>query len=299
MMMDLDTATFRRAEVLDFVALFEEWIRGQTACSRLSYKYRMNALQKKGFVELRNFGSVNLNEVIDNIFASDLKLDYRQALISLVISFSKFLSRRTRGAFPVAMADPNVFKGKRDKVACNALDEMELRALLCELRNLSDRAFLIGALGLFGAKRVNEILSLKVEDISFETCEATFTQSKSRTAGKRITVTLPREVVAKLREFVGERTGLVFITKKGTATSRGQVQNDFHKASARAGLTKKVTSHCMRASAITLWSRGYRPDQIMRVSGHETIKQVLAYDKTSQADNLTRYDQTLSRVLGV
>ena len=284
---------------IDISRLFEEWLKGLVPNTARIYKYRLSKLTKINAVSIETFAHVNLNEVIDKLcIREDLSLDNKKALSSFIVSFSRVINRRTQGQFRIASMDGSVFKRRKSKVKCNALGEEQLERLLKALSGLGDRAFLIRALCLFGAKRINEVLGLTCDRINWVSNEVSFVQSKTKKIGEIITATFPEVLMQRLRKYVGDRTGLVFVTRTNTPVSVGQVCNDFHKAAGLAEIHKKVTSHSMRTSAITHWIKNHSPHQVMKITGHQTVEQVLEYDKSSQADNLTRYDRTLDKLLG-
>jgi integrase len=90
-----------------------------------------------------------------------------------------------------------------------------------------------------------------------------------------------------LKAYIGDRTGLVFVTRNGKKISVDQLENTFSKAGYAAKLPfSKVHPHMLRASAITyLKQLGYSDSEIMKMSGHASAEMVHAYDKSDKADN--------------
>jgi integrase/recombinase XerD len=93
----------------------------------------------------------------------------------------------------------------------------------------------------------------------------------------------------RLREYIGERTGSVFVTRSGKPVMINQLATTFAKAGKAAGIPFKVSPHVLRASAVTyLKQQGFQDSDIMRVTGHSTSEMVFAYDKSSRADNASK-----------
>ncbi len=93
----------------------------------------------------------------------------------------------------------------------------------------------------------------------------------------------------RLREYIGERTGHVFIKRSGKPVMINQLASTFAKAGKAAGINFKVSPHVLRASAVTyLKQQGFGDSDIMRVTGHSTAEMVYAYDKSSRADNASK-----------
>jgi len=153
---------------------------------------------------------------------------------------------------------------------------------------MNPRDALVAKLTLQGGKRIGEVLSLRTNQIDFERAEITFKQSKSRT--ERVTViSYPPSVMAQLREYIGNRSGLVFVTSGGKAVGRPQVAYTFARSGERASIGFRVRPHVLRASAITyLRSQGYSDGDIARITGHASTDQVAAYDRRSKADNISK-----------
>jgi len=138
-------------------------------------------------------------------------------------------------------------------------------------------------------KRVNEVLSLQTNQIDWERCEITFVQSKMRRLQKETVITYSESIMKRLKDYIGERTGQVFITRSGKSVLINQVAITFAKAGKIAGIPFKVSPHVLRASAVTyLKQQGFQDSDIMRVTGHSTAEMVYAYDKSSRADNASK-----------
>ena len=90
----------------------------------------------------------------------------------------------------------------------------------------------------------------------------------------------------QLKESIGCREGLVFVTRSGKPVLITQIAITFAKAGEKAGIDFKVSPHTLRASAVTyLKQQGFRDTDIMKITGHASSEMVYAYDKSERADN--------------
>ena len=93
----------------------------------------------------------------------------------------------------------------------------------------------------------------------------------------------------ELKEYIGDRQGLVFITRTGKGIPLCQLSKTFDKAGNKAHIPFKVTPHVLRASAVTyLKQQGFSDSDIQKVTGHASSEMVNAYDKSSRADNASK-----------
>ena len=99
----------------------------------------------------------------------------------------------------------------------------------------------------------------------------------------------------KLREYIGLRSGFVFITRFGKPVKLNRLRETFAKAGLLAGIPFKITPHVLRVSTVTyLKQQGFPDSDIMKVTGHANSGMVHAYDKSSRGDNASRRVQLVS-----
>jgi len=99
-------------------------------------------------------------------------------------------------------------------------------------------------------------------------------------------ITYPVSVMDELKQYIGNRQGLVFVTRTGKAIPLCQLAKTFSKAGIHARIPFKVTPHVLRASAVTyLKQQGFSDSDIQKVTGHASSEMVNAYDKSSRAYN--------------
>ena len=154
------------------------------------------------------------------------------------ISFTRFLSRRTQGVIPQAIpckeGSLKTFYKVREKVATHAMTRAEWGAFLDELEKLNPRDCLIAKLMLQGGKRVGEVLSVQSHDINYQSREITFRQSKTKGYHKATVITYPQEILNILSDYLGKRSGLVFITSNKKPICLNELASTFKKAGERA-----------------------------------------------------------------
>lgn len=274
------------------------WLQTLSPKTQLSYRSGMKKLVEFGWlnplISLQQFALINHEGVIDRIkLFQDWAENTRQARAACYISFTGFLSRRLEGvikkAIPNREGHAKTFFNVYEKVKTNAMTQAQWILFFRELEKINSRDCLIGKIILQGGKRVNEVLSLQTSQIDWDHCEITFVQSKMRRLKKETVITYPESIMKRLREYIGERTGHVFVTRSGKPVMMNQLAMTFAKAGRAAGIPFKVSPHVLRASAVTyLKQQGFQDSDIMRVTGHSTSEMVFAYDKSSRADNASK-----------
>jgi len=89
--------------------------------------------------------------------------------------------------------------------------------------------------------------------------------------------------------YICDRAGIVFVTKTNRPIFPIQFTRTFARAGKRAGLPFNISPHVLRASTVThLKKQGFSDSDIMEVTGHASSEAVNAYDKSQQADNITK-----------
>ncbi len=265
--------------------------------TKKTYSTSLRCLAKHKFINpeitLQGFALVNHNDVIDAIKCfSEWSEATRQARCGCYISLTRFLYRRTNGLIkrcvPCKEGVNQTFRKVRDKVKTPALTRQQWEEVITIMSVASLRDTTIARLMLQGAKRIQEVLNLKFEDIDIENREITFNQSKSKVE-KKVVITYPRYVIDDLIKLCPDKTGLVFTTRTGKPVLHKQIYNTFLRVGRQANLPFPLTPHVMRASAITyLKLNGYSTDDIMKISGHASPQMVEAYNKATQKDNVSK-----------
>ncbi len=178
-----------------------------------------------------------------------------------------------RKAIPCKDNGASTFKKIRSLAITEALTEKELFIFLKALKAINYRDYLIAQTIIQGAKRLDEVLTAQIAQIDWTDNKITFKQSKSRELEQITIIHYPEYFMKDLKEYVADRGGenFIFITDKGNKVVQPHIFRSFVRAGIRSNLSKKVTAHTLRATAITvLTNKGYNVEQIMKVSGHAT-----------------------------
>jgi site-specific recombinase XerD len=156
------------------------------------------------------------------------------------------------------------------------LSQAEVKALLDTVTNIKHRALLMTtyAAGL----RVSEVVNLRVEDIDSQRMMLRIEQGKSR---KDRYVMLSEKLLTVLRQYwkVAQPEHWLFPGQiPGRHLTRSSVQRVFYKARNAAGITKKVSVHCLRHSFAThLLENGVNIRKIQLLLGHKGLSSTQVY----------------------
>lgn len=274
------------------------WLSTLDKLTRNNYRSGMNLLTKRRLIDpkitLQSFALINHESIVDQIkLQNDWKENSRQARAACYISFTGFLARRTQGiikkAIPSREGVSKTFFRYYRRVKTEAINQSQWIRFFEQLHALNPRDCLIGKLILQGGKRASEVLSVHSQQIYFDSNKIHFVQSKTKGEYRETVIFYPETIMKQLKDYLRERTGLVFITRNGKPIPHIQLYNTFLKASERAKLPVKVTPHVLRASTITfLKQQGFADSEIMKITGHASSEMVNAYDKTSIEENPTK-----------
>ena len=156
------------------------------------------------------------------------------------------------------------------------LSKGEVKALLDTLRNLKHRALLmtVYAAGL----RVSEVVNLRVEDIDSQRKTLRIEQGKQR---QDRYVMLSEKLVVVLRQYWRSLRPLPWLFPgliPARPLTRSSVQRVFYQARDAAGITKKVSVHCLRHSFAThLLESGVHIRKIQLLLGHKSLGSTQVY----------------------
>jgi integrase/recombinase XerD len=286
-----------RMEALTVGQIISEWLEGLSLRTMTNYSSGVRVLESFGLLNLNTslqaFSLVNHDAMIDRVKQLPMKETTRQARAALYISFTRYLSRRFPAVFKKVMPSregtEKTFFRVHDKCTTEAMNAQQWTSFISALHQINHRDCLFAKVTLQGGKRFNEVASLQVNQIDWEKKEIAFSQSKTKGGIKETVITYPDKIMNELRDYIGERTGLVFVSKSGNGLAITQLARNFAKAGKMAGIAFKVTPHVLRSSCITfLKQQGFNDSDIMKVTGHASAEMVNAYDKTDRADNPTK-----------
>ncbi|MBU2646376.1 site-specific integrase [bacterium] len=275
------------------------WFQTLRSLTEANYKSGFRQLIALNFVNreltLQQFSLINHEAVVDEVkLIRQWSEATRQARAAAYISFTGFLQRRTQGIIHKAVTNKEgvnkTFFKIRDKVKTNALSQLETRMFIQEIEKINSRDALIAKLLLQGGKRKAEVLGLKTEQIDFVSQTITYTQSKTRGMEKVTVINYPPHVMSDLKRYIGQRTGLVFITRNGHRISPFQIDRNFLRAGRQAGIPFRVTPHVLRVTLVTrLKELKIQDTDIMKITGHANPAQLASYDKSDLSENATLY----------
>lgn len=293
-----EEAAWQQLGIISVKEGIEAWLASlESNHTRINYTSALNRLVEFGFLDisisLQQLAMIAGNAMIDKVKqVPEWSESTKQARAAAMLSFFRFLSRRTDGLIkrlqPSNEGNSKTFFKVRDTVTTQAMTQSQWSKWLIELEKMNLRDALIAKVALQGGKRIGEVLSLQVDQIDFDKLEITFQQSKSKTFRQTI-ITYPENLMKQLKDYIGYRAGFVFITSRGNCVLRKQVAYTFARSGERSGVPFLVTPHVLRASAITyLKSQGYSDSEIRQITGHASSDMVAAYDKRAKADNISK-----------
>jgi integrase/recombinase XerD len=274
------------------------WLENFKNPTRKNYLSGMNKLIELALIDptisLQAFSLINHESIIDKIkLVNHWEEASKQARAACYISFTRFLSRRTKGivprAIPAKEGKEKTFYRTSEKVKTEAMSRAQWTKFLSKLAEINHRDWLIAQTMLQGGKRMSEVLSLTVDQVDFNQSRIKFRQSKTRGFEKDIFISYPKNFMEMLHKYVGDRKQGVFVTRGGFLVKPTQIQNTFAKAGVAADIPFKVTPHVLRASLVTyLKKQEFSDTDIMKITGHASAEMIAMYDKSSQEDNISK-----------
>jgi integrase/recombinase XerD len=298
-----------KLECLPISAAIADWLVCLNEGTKRNYAYYLTDMIRRGIIPeedasgntftVGHFNRQPHERMIDYIKGiSDWSEGTRQVRAAVYISFTAYLNRISQGWFrkvePSTLPSNKTFYSVRDKCQTEALSLHEWHRFIAALYKYNARDALIAKCLLQGAKRISEVIELKLDQIDFDKRIIRFQQSKTKGTKREIPITYPASFMEELKQYLEttkeQRGGssYIFITRKGKKVYRTQLNHSFERASKKAGLNK-VTPHQLRATWVTLAKREEIPDtEIMKVTGHSSSKMIFAYDKTSAEDNYSK-----------
>lgn len=294
----------------------EKWLESiLNPRTKKSYSLAMSGLIARDFLNpcwtLQQFSLISPERIIDSIktepvFIRDRKgndtdkqwlMKTKEARIACFLTFTRYLSRKTEGMIrrgvPSKDGIEKTFSPPSRKVKTDAMSRSQVVSFLEELDKLNPRDSMLARLCLHGGKRINEVLSLKVDQIDFEKKQIIFHQSKSKFSDDFTVISFEKPAAEAflddLRKYIGERGDLVFVTSNGKGLKQNQIDRNFMKAGRRSGIPFRVSPHNLRATAVTLWKEdGFNDSLIMKATGHASSEMVHRYDRSDIAENVTK-----------
>lgn len=288
-------------------AAIQDWLTNLNAGTRRNYAYYMTDMMRRNIIHDTDVGHFRLmphEQVIDYIKKIEgWSEGTKQVYAACYISFTGHLERISGGwfrkAIPNSLASNPTFFQIREKCKTEALTISEWNKFIDALAEINKRDSLIARSLLQGAKRISEAISITLDQIDWDKNIIRFRQSKTGGMIKEIPITYPKYFMDELKIYIDStadkrKDSSVFITRNGKQVTRLRLNYSFAEASKKAGLKRndkplKVTPHVLRATWVTLVRQnGASDSQIMQVTGHQNNKMVIAYDKTSDEQNISK-----------
>lgn len=146
------------------------------------------------------------------------------------------------------------------------------------LRIVNYRDYLIGKLIVQGIRKLDEILSLRTDDLFFASNQISFRIKKRQNKETKILITFPISLMEELQKYTCGRNGRVFVSKIGIPVTTSQVAHNFRLAEFHSAMKIKITPRVLRASAlIHLKQIGLKDEEIMRISCLSSRQSVCSY----------------------
>lgn len=227
---------WQQLEKISVQEAVEVWLSTLSERTRNNYRSGVRRLSELGlfdpFMTLQGFALVNHEAIVDQIkLVAHWTECTRQARAARYISFTGFLYRRSKGIIPRALANREghgkTFFKVYDKVKTVAMSQAQWCLFLEELEKISPRECLIAKVMLQGGKRMSEVLALQTDQIRWDRRKIEFAQSKMKGIKKITVITYPKTVMEKLRGYIGDRKGRVFMTRTGKPVQLNRLVGTF------------------------------------------------------------------------
>jgi integrase len=290
---------WKKLETISLEELAKEWLGPMPRNTKRNY---LSGLKKLHALEilcledsLQQFSLYNHDDVLDKISAVTEWSDCtKQARAALYISLTRFLYRKTDGiikrAVPRKGEVNTTFFRVREKVKTEPLGMEDWKRLIEKIKERSLRDSIITKLCIQGARRIQEVLDLQIEQVNPEKRQVTFRLNKTRGLIKNVIVTIPESAMKEISLYAGRRKqGPLFITSTGKKVRYTQIMKALQRAAKACDFGKKIHTHVLRTSAISyLRSLGLQDFEIQRLTGHASTQMLNAYDKSSIENNSSK-----------
>lgn len=173
--------------------------------------------------------------------------------------------------------DDDIPRMKRDRHLPTVLTKSEIAAILDATPNLKHKAIL--ATMYSGGLRVSEVVHLHYDDISRTNHTIHIRDSKSRFDRYTLLADKTIELLTEYWFKCGKPTGILFPSSyTGGYLCKDTINQIFKKSAAQAGITKRVSTHCLRHSfASHLFEAGCDIKYIQTLLGHRDPKSTDIY----------------------
>ena len=262
-----------------------------------TYKYALRRLMKvnlKPEITITEFSLINVQDLLDSLITeSGVSRSVKTVRASSLISFTKYLNRKTEGITPIAVpiktGGARTFLRQREKSSTTPLTKSDCLQFIDAMKLVDFPTSVMVKLTLNAGRRIQEVLNLKMKDADFENNKISFTVSKLQFE-KIVRIQLSNEIFDELRllkrySIRKDRDAPLFQRGNGSPLSYMTVKNRFERASFK--IQKKVNPHQLRTTFISLASQAKAtPLQIRGVTGHSSSSMVEYYDHSTEEGKL-------------
>lgn len=300
----------KQLEYTPIKVAIQDWLTNLASGTRKNYAYYMQDMIKRNIIPEKepngndftvgHFRHVPHELVIDYIKkVEDWSEGTRQLHAAVYISFTAYLDRISQGwvrkVQPSTLAANPTFFQIREKCSTEALTLSDWNRFIDALTDINERDSLIARALLHGAKRISEVITITLTQIDWDKNIIRFKQSKTGSTFREIPITYPKYFMIELQKYIEDTSPIrkdspyVFITRNGNVVTRLRLNYSFAQAGKKAKIKIKVTPHVLRATWVTLVKQQNVSDsEIMQITGHRSNKMVMAYDKTSDEENVSK-----------
>jgi len=188
----------------------------------------------------------------------------------------------------------NIKTPKKAKSLPKVLSKEEIKAIFSETKFGRNRLLLKLIYG--SGCRVGEIVKLKVDDLNFKEKTAMIRSGKGN---KDRIIILSKDWIIELKKYLKKKkiqSEYVFSKKNGTNLSTDTVQRIIKESAKKAGITKRVTPHCLRHSYAThLLESGTNIRYIQTLLGHSSLNTTQIYTNVA-SEQLKKIESPLDNL---
>ena len=256
---------------------FESWLENKRYSENTIRSYVQAMLTFLRFHRDKDLAEIEEGDIIrfnkEHILAHKFSASYQNQIVSAIKLF--FKTRENRNLDLELLPRP-----RREQKLPNVLSKEEVKAILEALINHKHRAMLslIYACGL----RRSELLDLRLTDVDSKRMILIIRQSKGK---KDRIVPIGEKLLEMLRNYFVQYRPEVYLfegQRKAAPYSARSLEKVFHRACAKAGITKKPTLHWLRHSYAThLLEKGTDLRYIQELLGHKSSRTTEIYTHVS------------------
>ncbi|MCH9625808.1 MAG: hypothetical protein S4CHLAM123_09890 [Chlamydiales bacterium] len=247
--LDMESSVNQFTEVMEnmpLIAIAQIWVKDlikRHSCMRDDIN-RFKVLYQKELIPLKSctgssftvndLRKIGHTEIIENIRSVQaLSVLQKEQLVSIYSDFASYISKLTFG-FLESPKDPDKEKVTHRLISLDSFHEFS--------SFLSERNSLIAAIMYFTGRPLNQVVSLKIQDLDADQQNIAFHNAQTH---------LPRHLSKSLQEYVRGRqpASLLFVNRQGNEVNRTHLFLAFKKASQKMSHPIHITPQSLIASS--------------------------------------------------